>query len=318
MPLRLPFSVTVIRNATGIVIPTLFRNAIRYTPPQTRWVPSVWKSTISSVPATARVYRWSQEERATLLRLRDEEKLDWKAMALRVGRGAQACRVQYRHSKEAQAFPMGPWTKEQTQLLRTAASEHSTGTALRSWQRVAQIVGRSPSSCRSKWSDLKGKSDAKWTEDEDALLKELVKATPPGHSIPWTEISKRFDRNYRQIQTRWSKTVNAWKTAKSTPELDSEITCRCLAYRSSGKPIHYQEVADQLNCSRQTVCSWWVNLLDPTLHRGPWSEEEDAMILSWTGRSIDLAQRLNRGPRSLSARRQALLRKTGMKVNSEV
>lgn len=119
-----------------------------------------------------------------------------------------------------------------------------------------------------------GKSN--WSDDEDALLKELVLK----HGAKsWKKISAHFNsRTDVQCLHRWQKVLNP-KLVKGpwTPEEDRTLAEMVHKYGAK----NWSQVAAAL--SGRIGKQWrerWHNHLNPDIKRAKWTEEEDKIILS--------------------------------------
>lgn len=117
----------------------------------------------------------------------------------------------------------GKWTKEDDELLAKLALTREGH-----WKEIGEMMGRMPEDCRDRWRNYvkcgENRALNKWTEDEEAKLREIVVEmithAPPlkdrAVSINWTLVSEKMDGARSRIQCRykWNKLLKRESIAR--------------------------------------------------------------------------------------------------------
>lgn len=113
-----------------------------------------------------------------------------------------------------------------------------------------------------------------WTPEDDNLLKNLVEK----FGNRWSLMAQSFpDRSPSQLATRWSKTVNPQLVkGPFTHAEDEKIVEHVLKY---GPKKWSLLVRDMPARSAKQYRERWMNCLNPTICKRPWTEYEDQMII---------------------------------------
>lgn len=115
----------------------------------------------------------------------------------------------------------------------------------------------------------------KWTADEDRRLTELVKGQD---KINWNEIARQFTgKSSQQILERWTKVLDPTLTKGSwTRQEDETIINYVRQYGTKS----WTKLAELLPGRIGKQCrERWINHLDPDVNHGPWTAEEDLLLL---------------------------------------
>ena len=124
----------------------------------------------------------------------------------------------------------------------------------------------------------KKKPKAKWSEDEDALLKELVRKYKTPQSPGWKKIASHFapKKSESQCMHRWTKSLNpnlrkgAW-----LPEEDAKV--KELVKQHGARKWTY--IASFLDGRIGKQCrERWHNHLNPHINKGSWTHDEDRTL----------------------------------------
>mmetsp|Transcript_13828 Transcript_13828/g.16207 ORF Transcript_13828/g.16207 Transcript_13828/m.16207 type:complete len:486 (-) Transcript_13828:1034-2491(-) len=124
-----------------------------------------------------------------------------------------------------------------------------------------------------------------WSKEEDDLLREAVKRIGEKN---WKAISNAVPgRNYIQCLQRWKK---ALKPGLRKGHWSEEEDTKLLELVNDHKPNwNWRVIADEIPGRNAKQCRerWFLNL-DPSINRGPWSQDEDErlvkMVAKWDGR----------------------------------
>ena len=115
----------------------------------------------------------------------------------------------------------------------------------------------------------------KWTQKEDTLLLNLVQNSM---HVSWTELAHQFPgKTAQQISERWSKVVDPSLVKGGwTREEDETITSFVAQYGVK----NWTKLAQLLPGRIGKQCrERWRNHLDPSNKSGPWTTEEDALLI---------------------------------------
>eukprot|EP00924_Labyrinthula_sp_SR-Ha-C_P001692 snap_masked-scaffold_18-processed-gene-6.56-mRNA-1 protein AED:0.15 eAED:0.15 QI:62/0.5/0.33/1/0.5/0.33/3/0/441 len=123
-----------------------------------------------------------------------------------------------------------------------------------------------------------------WTEEEDELLRAAVQEYGERQ---WKKIAERIPgRNHTQALQRWSKVLapglkkGQW-SAEEDKLLLSLAQKQIEAMGPNRKKVSWGKVAKGVPGRTAKQCrERWVNNLNPAINRGPWTREEDQIILS--------------------------------------
>ena len=128
------------------------------------------------------------------------------------------------------------------------------------------------------------KRATKWTPKEDRRLEEGVKRYGLGN---WVMVAKHVKtRNNKMCSQRWRcnlrpETKAAKKTGPWSKQEDEQL--RKIVRECGHKEVHFwQKISESMGFTRNSKqCrERWTNFLDPTLRLGPWTKEEDALLLN--------------------------------------
>ena len=126
-----------------------------------------------------------------------------------------------------------------------------------------------PTRTRNK---MRAKS-TKWSQEEDDLLQMLVE-----QSEDWSQIATHFpNKTSKQILAHWKKVANpAIVRGSWTVGEDQTI----IAWVTANGPTKWSALAEQLPGRIAKQCrERWCNHLDPSIKKGPMTQEEDEIII---------------------------------------
>lgn len=116
-------------------------------------------------------------------------------------------------------------------------------------------------------------SSTKWTAEEDALLEKLIHETQD-----WSQITTHFPgRTNKQVLAHWRKVADPEIVRGSwTCQEDQTI----VQWVKANGPTKWASLAESLPGRIAKQCrERWCNHLDPNIKKGPWSPEEDQLII---------------------------------------
>ncbi|XP_022698381.1 myb-related protein B-like isoform X2 [Varroa jacobsoni] len=130
----------------------------------------------------------------------------------------------------------------------------------------------------SSSSTNKSKNSARWTKEEDELLKQLVQSI--GQNRDWAVIASHFsDRSDVQCQQRWHKVVNPELVKGSwSKEEDEKVVELVKKYG----PKRWTVIAKHLKGRIGKQCrERWHNHLNPNIKKSAWTREEEHAIIQY-------------------------------------
>jgi len=142
-----------------------------------------------------------------------------------------------------------------------------------------QTVKRKLDSCFiQKSKKKKGDKHAKhkdWTPEEDVLLREAIKAHDGKN---WKKISEYFaNRSQSQCIHRWQKVLNPGLVKGAWTKEEDDILCSLVKQQG---PKNWSTIAAHLNGRIGKQCrERWFNHLDESIRKGPWTPDEDLLII---------------------------------------
>jgi hypothetical protein len=113
----------------------------------------------------------------------------------------------------------------------------------------------------------------KWTESEDELLRQLVQT----YGKQWTVIASHIpSRTAAQVTSRWEKCINPTLTKGAfSPDEDNLI----IDFVSVHGTHSWADIAKILPHRSPKQCrERWLNHLDPSIVKMPWTLQEDTLI----------------------------------------
>lgn len=127
---------------------------------------------------------------------------------------------------------------------------------------------------RSRMKNNATNSNAKWTDEEDALLKKLANKPDP----QWAEIAKQFPNKTRhQVTDRWEKVLNPNLLKGSwTGEEDTMI----IQWVKENGAKNWGSLSELLPGRISKQCrERWHNHLCPSITKSDWTKEEDDILI---------------------------------------
>lgn len=116
----------------------------------------------------------------------------------------------------------------------------------------------------------------KWTPEEDSLLHQLVQES---ETVNWKAAEGKFPgKTSQQIFERWTKVLDPALMKGSWTRQEDEII---ISYVKTYGCKSWTKLASLLPGRIGKQCrERWLNHLNPDLNRGPWSPEEDQLLMS--------------------------------------
>lgn len=168
------------------------------------------------------------------------------------------------------------WTAEEETRLLLIIQEKG----MCNWINIAVTLGthRTPFQClvryqRSLNPHIMNKA---WTKEEDLQLQAAVET----FGEKWQLVSANLDgRTGSQCSNRWRKTLHPERTRVGRWHLDEDK--RLMVCVKLIGPGRWSKIAQFIPGRTQPQChERWSNILDPDLHLGKWTPEEDSMLLA--------------------------------------
>ncbi|KAK9691512.1 hypothetical protein RND81_09G201800 [Saponaria officinalis] len=168
----------------------------------------------------------------------------------------------------------GYWTKEEEKKLLSLIEKNG----FHNWNSVAEKLStnRTPYQCLARYQRSLNASILKkdWTEDEDAQLRSAVESFGESN---WQAVASVLEgRTGTQCSNRWKKTLHPARerVGKWSDDEDKRLMVAVTLFDKS-----WHRVAQFVPGRTQSQCrERWVNVLDPSLKRCEWTEEEDLKL----------------------------------------
>lgn len=115
----------------------------------------------------------------------------------------------------------------------------------------------------------------KWSTEDDEKLTQLVNTGDP---LDWGAIAQEFPtKTQQQVMERWNKVINPALTKGSWTGQEDQIIMQFVA--QYGKKS-WSKLAEKLPGRIGKQCrERWINHLDPDMSHGPFTPEEDKLII---------------------------------------
>lgn len=234
---------------------------------------------------------WTSKEDAKLIQLVNKYGKKWSLIAEYLPRReGKRCRERYMNHLNPQLKNI-PWTLEEEKVLTSAYNELGN-----QWAEIQKrlprrsiadvqnhhsiLVRRQVAIQLGKEKDLHKHSTKgtinRWTEEEQTLLKKLVEQYGPKK---WLFIASHIEgKSDLQCMQHWRNVVNP-KVVKGKGSW-TEYEDRMLLERVSVLGPKWSKIAEFMPGRISKQCrERFVNHLDPTLKRTPWTEEEDQIMI---------------------------------------
>lgn len=151
------------------------------------------------------------------------------------------------------------------------------------WLRISAIdfeSNRSTASCELTWRNMVCKGNAPWADEDDSRLLEIVGNRG---ALDWDTVAHLVgkDRTPFQCAQRFhEKFRSKIKWGKFTPQEDQHLLLLVSRFHD-GHKIPWRQVAYHMEGrKRSQVIRRWETALDPMIRRGPWSKEEDTLLVA--------------------------------------
>lgn len=150
---------------------------------------------------------------------------------------------------------------------------------INNWSLIAEKLktNRTPFQCLARYQRSLNASILKreWTEDEDAQLRSAVESFGESN---WQVVASTLEgRTGTQCSNRWNKTLHPTRQRVGKWSADEDKRLKVAVTLFGRKNWH--RLAQFVPGRTQAQCrERWVNILDPSLNRGAWTQEEDLKL----------------------------------------
>ncbi|KAG0702362.1 hypothetical protein DFH29DRAFT_505758 [Suillus ampliporus] len=208
----------------------------------------------------------------------NKEGLDWDRIAEKVSsasmymRTPRECEIRWLGDQHPD-INHGPWTQDETTKLKDIVAEY--GNEQVDWHAVVDKLGthRTPLDCMIHGTTRKIHL---WTpESDERLLKAVATFGHDNWSVVACQVSE--DATPSQCQNRYQRTLDpALKHKAWSDEEDLRLRRAVQAYGTS-----WVDVASVIPGRQNDQCrDRWNDILNPTVAKGKWTEEEDRELLA--------------------------------------
>ncbi|XP_021858427.2 uncharacterized protein [Spinacia oleracea] len=167
------------------------------------------------------------------------------------------------------------WTSNEDKHLLLLIQKNG----IHNWSYIAQKLetNRTPFQCLARYQRSLNASILKreWTEDEDAQLRSAVESFGESN---WQAVASVLEgRTGTQCSNRWNKTLLPARQKVGKWSINEDKRLRVAVTLFGHKSWH--RIAQFVPGRTQAQCrERWVNVLDPCLNRGQWTEEDDMKL----------------------------------------
>jgi hypothetical protein len=239
---------------------------------------------------------WTEEEDG-VIRHGVADKLSWPMISQQlITRSSTQCSQRWRKVLDPSIKRFVKWTKEEDATLVRLHKEHRT---MSNKKMAGFLPGRTPTQCHNRWVEVLNPDIRRgpFTQAEDERLLELR-----GTGMGWSAISKEpefFGRANVSLKNRWrtlerrrtyvkkkppkpaaSRKVVDPRRRRWMPEEDALL----LKLHQEHPEWSSKEISLHFPTRTLKQChSRWMECLNPEIRRGPFSKEEDALLMRLRG-----------------------------------
>ena len=237
---------------------------------------------------------------------------EWGQVAESLGAGHTASQCRNRWDAVALTRSKKPWTEADDTVIADWVNNSFHCAAHIKWADVAwQVQGRTAKQCHKRWVDhldpaingapraraarahtvsSRSASPVQWTQHAEELLKRAVRQSGVQADVQcvcaeWGQVAESLGTGHSALacRRRWEtaieprlkrRTLPAWTKAEDKVVFDmvnDALQCR--------ENLPWAVVAAQLPGRTGKQCkARWLNHLDPTINKGPWSAAEDRIL----------------------------------------
>ncbi|OZJ03119.1 hypothetical protein BZG36_03880 [Bifiguratus adelaidae] len=208
----------------------------------------------------------------------DVGSLDWNAISERWFKGTRSpaeSRIQWT-CHDHPTINKGPWTKSESLNLVKLVEKHGF---YGHWVEIALELGtnRTAAQCFQQYQQKLNTDIARrrWTTEDDRLLQEAVAMYG---EKDWQRVaSVHGNRTGQQCLHRWSKTLNPAIRRGRWREDEDKALRKAVSVYGSG---NWVKIAQHVLGRTDVQCrERWMNVLSPEINNGPWTPEEDEILL---------------------------------------
>ncbi|XP_021743388.1 uncharacterized protein LOC110709474 [Chenopodium quinoa] len=203
-------------------------------------------------------------------------KVDWNQLAsMFPRRSREECEARWLNNENC-VINRDNWTSDEDKHLLLLVQKNG----IHNWSYIAEKLetNRTPFQCLARYQRSLNASILKrdWTEDEDAQLRCAVESFGESN---WQAVASVLEgRTGTQCSNRWNKTLLPARQRVGTWSISEDKRLKVAVTLFGHKSWH--RIASFVPGRTQAQCrERWVNVLDPSLNRGQWTEEDDMRLI---------------------------------------
>ena len=218
------------------------------------------------------VYRsglWTDEEKQRFQEaIENVPPRDWNAFSrLVMSRSPHQCKIHFRAAIRPKCLK-GSWSKDEDETLLKCVDELGM-----QWSKIVKsFPNRSESSCRYRYYNyhFPNMKQNRWTDEELDKLRELIEQ----FGNKWSNFSMDLDRSPESLRYQAKTKLTKFRKGPWTKEEDEKL--RQLVEKHGKR---FNLISKELETRTFYQCQQrWCRSLDPSLRKGPWTEEEDEKL----------------------------------------
>ncbi|KAJ3033312.1 hypothetical protein HDV00_006502 [Rhizophlyctis rosea] len=232
------------------------------------------------VPPVLPRRKWLPHEDKQLLDLLEQckkegRKISWYKLSHSIGRTQRS--IAYRAFALDPCKRQGAFTGEEDALIVKGVSDHLT------WAKIGESLRCWPTHVRRRWTAVLDPSIKRepWSAEEDETIRKAVGQAAQFRQVPkWEKVAQQMNRGANDIKSRWWNILHPHvRWGGFARWEDDAIRKEVQAAQTEGRRINWANIGRDIGRTGCQVQRRWTCRLDPSIKRGSFTPEEDAVII---------------------------------------